>query len=62
LLGNPKDWIEDELPEPEPQPYADPVGYVETLPVPRRRRRKRKPRDVVKMGWGSERLNRRAKG
>lgn len=41
----------------EEVPEAAPVGYVETLPG----KPKRKGADVVKIGWGSERLNRRSK-
>jgi hypothetical protein len=54
--------VEDDLPETLEAPVEAPVGFVEALPVEPRRRRRRKPkRDVVKMGWGSERLNRRTK-
>jgi len=52
-------WIED-IPEDQGEaPQAAPVGYVETLPGKPPRKPKRAPEDVVKMGWGSERVNRR---
>lgn len=56
--------MEDDLPETEDPQWA-PVGYVETLPAPAGKKRPRKVRkntDVVKIGWASERVNRRAKG
>lgn len=46
------DWYVEE-------PSAPPVGYVEVLPGKTPRRKKAK--DVVKIGWGSERVNRRTK-
>lgn len=46
------DWYVEE-------PSAPPVGFVETLPGKARKRAPKK--DVVKIGWGSERVNRRSK-